>query len=111
MSQGYNRTSPSDRRPAPSAQPYHHGPLPYPAVRLIVGQHFDEDPETGSWALFIAAAFYDSENRRLWQTEILLGQFTYLNQSGWGSSRNVPDLGALPGRTLVTRESPLVNPI
>lgn len=108
MSQGFNQTPPSDRRPAPSTQPHYHGPLPYPAVRLIVGQHFDEDPETGSWALFIAAAFYDSDNRRLWQTEILLGQFTYLNRSGW-NPRNGLDRGTLPRRTPVTRESPLVH--
>lgn len=78
-------------------------------MRLIIGQHFDEDPETGSWALFIAAAFYDRDNRRLWQTEILLGQFTYLDQSD-RSPRNGQDPGEVLQRTLVTRESPLVHP-
>ncbi|KAG6358291.1 hypothetical protein INS49_014175 [Diaporthe citri] len=109
MSQGVNRTPPSDRRPAPSTQSSYFGPLPHPAVRLIIGQHFDEDLETGSWALFIAAAFYDSDNRRLWQTEILVGQFTYLDQSGRGP-QNSQDPGEVPRRTLVTRESPLVHP-
>lgn len=104
MSQGDNRPQPSDRRPVPSAQPNYYGSLPYPAVRLIIGQHFDEDPETGSWALFIAAAFYDSDNRRLWQTEILLGQFTYLDQSS-RSPRNGQARGEVPRRTFVTRES------
>lgn len=109
MSLDHNRTQSSDRRTAPSSQSSYFGPLPYPAVRLITGQHFDEDPETGSWALFIAAAFYDRNNRRLWQTEILLGQFTYLSQSG-PSPRNGQDPGEVPRRTLVTRESPLVHP-
>lgn len=108
MSQGGNRTPPSDRRPAPSTESNYFGPLPYPAVRLIIGQHFDEDPETGSWALFIAAAFYDRDNRRLWQTEILVGQFTYLDQSS-RSPRNGQDPGEVSRRTLVTRESPLVH--
>lgn len=105
MSQGGNRRPPLDRRHPSSTQPNHYGPLPYPAVRLIIGQHFDEDPETGSWALFIAAAFYDSQNRRLWQTEILLGQFRYLDQSGrshWLGQHPV----TLPHQTSVTRESP-----
>lgn len=109
MSQGGNRRLLSDQRPAPSTQPNYYGPLPYPAVRLIIGRHFDEDPETGSWALFIAAAFYDSDNRRLWQTEILLGQFTYLDQST-GSPRNGQAAGEVHRRTFVTRESPLVHP-
>lgn len=109
MSQGGNRTPPSDRRPAPSTQSNSYGPFPYPAVQLIVGQHFDEDPETGSWALFIAAAFYDSENRRLWQTEILVGQFTYLDQST-RSPGNGQTPGEVPRRTQVTCESPLVYP-
>lgn len=108
MSQGGNRPPPSDRRSAPSTQPNYYGPLPYPAVRLIIGQHFDEDPGTGSWALFIAAAFYDSDNRRLWQTEILLGQFTYLDQST-RSPRSGRAPGEVPRRTFVTGESPLVH--
>lgn len=108
MSQGGNRTPPSDRRPVPSTQSNYFGPLPYPAVRLIIGQHFDEDPETGSWALFIAAAFYDRDNQRLWQTEILLGQFTYLDQSA-RSPRNGQDLGEVPPLTSVTGESPLLH--
>lgn len=109
MSRGGNRMPPLDRRPPPSTQSNYYGPLPYPAVRLIIGQHFDEDPDTGSWAFFIAAAFYDSDNRRLWQTEILLGQFTYLDQSGrshWVSQ----DSSALPRQAPVTRESPLRQP-
>lgn len=108
MSQSGNRPTPSDRRPSPSTQPNYYGPLPYPAVRLIIGQHFDEDPETGSWALFIAAAFYDSDNRRLWQTEILLGQFTYLDQSTQ-RRRNGQAPGEVPERRFVTRESLLVH--
>lgn len=106
MSQGGNHTPPSDRRPPSSTPLHYYGPLPYPAVQLIIGQHFDEDPETGSWALFIAAAFYDSDNRRLWQTEILLGQFPHLDQ------RN-PRYGQEPGevtrRNLAIRESPRVH--
>lgn len=108
MSQGDSRTPPSDRRPPPSTPLHYYGPLPYPAVRLIIGQHFDEDPETGYWALFIAAAFYDSDNRRLWQTEILLGQFPHLEQPGW-TPRHGQEPGEVTRRNLANRESPQVH--
>ncbi|KUI71893.1 hypothetical protein VM1G_08054 [Cytospora mali] len=74
--------------------------LPYPAVKLIIGHHFSvcDDPYYRYWAWFIAAAFYDKDDRRLWQTEIFLGQFSWLNRNGW-SPQHGHDLGPPPPRT------------
>ncbi|ROW02446.1 hypothetical protein VMCG_06105 [Cytospora schulzeri] len=59
----------------------------------------------GYWAWFIVGAFYDKDDHKLWQTEIFLGQFSWLNRNGW-SSQHGYDLGPPPPRVGVTAYYP-----
>ncbi|KAI1386017.1 uncharacterized protein F4822DRAFT_445809 [Hypoxylon trugodes] len=46
---------------------------PYPATKLVIGQHFWIHPSRQSWAWFIVASFYDSRGRELWHIELFTG--------------------------------------
>lgn len=86
--------------------------LPYPAVKLIIGHHFSvcDDPDHRYWAWFIAAAFYDKDDHKLWQTEIFLGQFSWLNVNGW-SPQHGYDLGPPPPRVAVTGKYSMLDSV
>ncbi|KAI0475711.1 hypothetical protein GGR56DRAFT_666580 [Xylariaceae sp. FL0804] len=48
------------------------GHLPYPAAKLVIGQHLWLDPSSQTWAWLIVGSFYDDKGCELWQTEIFL---------------------------------------
>ncbi|KAL7619371.1 hypothetical protein AAE478_009908 [Parahypoxylon ruwenzoriense] len=47
--------------------------LPYPATKLIIGQHLWVHPSRHSWAWLIVGSFYDAEDYEIWHLELFLG--------------------------------------
>lgn len=51
------------------------GPLPYPAAKVVIGQYLACDQgEDPYWGWLVVAAFYDSNDAKLWATEIFIIQ-------------------------------------
>lgn len=51
----------------------HSNQLPYPAVKLVIGQHFWIHPDCRSFAWLVVGAFYDRADNVIWQIEVRLG--------------------------------------
>ncbi|KAH9992565.1 hypothetical protein F4779DRAFT_631948 [Xylariaceae sp. FL0662B] len=46
--------------------------LPFPATKIIIGQHLWVHPSLRSWAWLIVGSFYDDHDSELWHTEVFL---------------------------------------
>lgn len=79
------------------------GDYPAPANRLIIGIYFEANPSTPShnWACFIAASFYDQNNRVIWHKTVCLVLHTDLTNHGWSAVHGF-DLGPPPPRETET---------
>lgn len=69
--------------------------LPYPAIRVIIGQHFHFCVSPRFWAWYIVGAFYDSQGHELWHTEIFL---LYRDRRGYSLGLGEFDTGLSPPR-------------
>jgi hypothetical protein len=69
--------------------------LPYPAIRVIIGQHFHFCVSPRFWAWYIVGAFYDSQGYELWHTEIFL---LYRDRRGYSLGLGEFDTGPSPPR-------------
>ncbi|KAI0436936.1 hypothetical protein F4803DRAFT_556524 [Xylaria telfairii] len=47
--------------------------FPYPATKLITGQHIWVHPTGLPWACLVVGSFYDAADHELWRIELLLG--------------------------------------
>lgn len=80
------------------------GLYPGTAVRLVVGLYLEVDPSGLGWSCFIAASFYDQNNRVLWHKQICLVQRHDFSDRDWSTIHGF-DLGPPPPREPVIRKS------
>lgn len=80
---------------SPSEGDYPSVELPYPAVRVIIGQHFYFSAAPRFWAWYIVGVFYDSRDNELWHTEVFL---LYRDRRGFNLGHRDFDTGPSPLR-------------
>ena len=67
--------------------------LPFPAVKLLVGQYLYVSRRPRFWAWLIVAGLFDVEGHELWHTEIYI---SHLEQRGWSPETHEFDEGPPP---------------
>lgn len=65
--------------------------LPYPAVKCVITQVTHASPDQRCWAVLVLGAFYDANDRILWQTEIFLGDKAEDSEETYEDSYSVSD--------------------
>lgn len=65
--------------------------LPYPAVKCVITQVTHASPNLGCWAVLLLGAFYDANDRILWQTEVFLGDKAEDSEEPYEDSYSVSD--------------------
>ncbi|CAJ2509690.1 Uu.00g147160.m01.CDS01 [Anthostomella pinea] len=65
--------------------------LPYPATKLLIGQHLCVHPSRRSWAWLVVGAFYDDKDNELWHIEVFLSNIA---ESGRVPGTDATDLDA-----------------
>lgn len=65
--------------------------LPYPAVKCVITQVTHASPDLGCWAVLLLGAFYDANDRILWQTEVFLGDKAEDSEEPYEDSYSVSD--------------------
>lgn len=65
--------------------------LPYPAVKCVITQVTHASPDLGCWAVLLLGAFYDVNDRIIWQTEVFLGDKAEDSEETYEDSYSVSD--------------------